>query len=222
MALVAAPSGAARAKATVDLASAVSLLFVPCWVHSLLDWLSQRWGDVVPAWLAVLVAAFFGVQSWRSSRRAEAAKAAAQAAESKATEAAEEAAVAAERSADAAERLATAQEAQVVLLQDAAEAEERKPWRIHRVGNAMDFRLTNRTNIPKYAVVVTGEPTGVPSDVFIPGGGGDNSFDVVDGQETVELDLYIMAQTVDRSVTVNWHPTPDHDGDAWTQRVGLR
>lgn len=194
---------------------------MPCWVHSLLDWLSQHWGDVVPAWLAVLVAALFGVQSWRSSRRSETAKAAAQAAESKATTAAVDASAAAERSANAAERLATAEEAHIVLLQDAAEAQERSPWRIDRVGKSMDFRLTNRTNTRKYAVVVTGEPTVRPPDVFIPGGGGGNSFDVVDGNQTVRLGLFVSMQTVDLSVTVNWHPTPDHNGEAWTQRIEL-
>lgn len=88
------------------------------------------------------------------------------------------------------------------------------------MGEAMDFRLTNLTNTRKYVVVVTGEPTGVPPEVFVPGGGGDNSFDVVDGRQTVELDLYVMMQ-MDRTMTVNWHPTPDHDGEAWTQRIGL-
>lgn len=194
---------------------------MPCWVHSLLHWLSQHWGDVVPAWLAVLVAALFGVQSWRSSRRSEIAKVAAQAAESKATQAATAAAAAAARSADAAERLATAQEAHLVLLQDAAEAQEQSPWRIHRVGDSMDFRLINRTNTRKYAVVVTGEPTVRPPDVFIPGGGGDNSFDVVDGNQTVRLGLFVSMQTADRSVMVNWNPTPDHNGEAWTQRIEL-
>jgi len=205
----------------VEPASAVSLLFVPCWVDSLLHWLSQHWGDVLPAWLAVVVAALFGVQSWRSSRRSETAKAAAQAAESRATKAAEAASAAAARSADAAERLATAQEAHIVLLQDAADAEDRNPWRIDRTGNAMDFRLTNGTRTRKYAVVVTGEPTVRPPDVFIPGGGGYNRFDVVDGQQAVRLGLFVSMQTADRTVTVNWHPTPDHSGDAWTQRIGL-
>lgn len=108
-----------------------------------------------------------------------------------------------------------------MLLQDAAEAQERSPWRIDRVGNAMDFRLTNLTNTRKYAVVVTGEPTVRPRDVFIPGGGGDNSFDVVDGNQTVRLGLFVAMQTADRSVTVNWHPTSDHSGEAWTQRIDL-
>lgn len=162
-----------------------------------------------------------GAQPWRSSRRSEAAKVAAQAAESKAITAAVDAAAAAERSANAAERLATAQEAHNVLLQGAAEAQERSPWRIDRAGKPMDFRLTNRTNNRKYSVVVTGEPTTHPPDVFIPGGGGDNHFDVINGNQTVRLGLFISMQTVDRTVTVSWHPTPDHDGEAWTQRIGL-
>jgi hypothetical protein len=51
------------------------LLFVPHWVHSLLHWLSLRWGDVVPARLAVVVAEVFGRLSWCSSRRSSAAEA---------------------------------------------------------------------------------------------------------------------------------------------------
>jgi hypothetical protein len=42
----------------------LALLFVPQWVHSLSHWPSLHWGDVVPAWLAVVVAAVFGWLSW--------------------------------------------------------------------------------------------------------------------------------------------------------------
>jgi hypothetical protein len=106
-------------------------------------------------------------------------------------------------------------------LQDAAEQAERFPWVIHRQGDSMDFRLLNLTNTRKYQVVVTGEPAGRPAGVFRMGGGGDNQFDFVDGRETVELDLFVAAQTIDRSVTVSWHPTQDHTGEPWTQRIGL-
>lgn len=190
-------------------------------VDSLLHWLSQHWGDVVPTWLAVILAAVFGVQSWRSSRQSRSARDAAQAAEARAEAQVERAIKAAEDAAAAADRSATAQEAHTALLQDAADGEERFPWRIDRMGKSMDFRLVNMTKTRKYRVIVTGEPTGQPAGVFRPGGGGDNCFDAVDGRETVELDLFVAMQTVDRSVTVCWHPTPDHTGEAWTQRIGL-
>ena len=41
---------------------------MPHWVDSFLRWLSQHWGDVVPAWLAVIAAIVFGVQQWWSRR----------------------------------------------------------------------------------------------------------------------------------------------------------
>lgn len=52
----------------------LALLFVPHWFHSLLHWLSLHWGDVVPAWIGVILAGVFGWQSWRSSRRSRAAE----------------------------------------------------------------------------------------------------------------------------------------------------
>lgn len=201
------------------------------WVHTFFHWLSQHWGDVVPTWLGVIVAAIFGIQSWRASQQSKAARDAAQAAESRAeaeaeraeraTKAAENAAAAADRSAGAAERSAAAQEKQTALLQDAADAEEQFPWQLDRMGSSMDFRLTNRTNARKYQVVVTGKPARPIPGTFRPGGGRSNSYATVDGRERVALDLIVTAQTVDRSVTVSWHPTSDHTGDAWTQRLGL-
>lgn len=194
---------------------------MPHWVHSLLHWLSLHWGDVVPAWVGVIVAAVFGWLSWRSSRRSKAAERESRAAKDearqqadradRATAAAENAAAAADRSAAAAERWASAHEVQTALLQAAADAAERAPWRLVRPGD-QDFRLVNLTNNPKYEVGVTGEPAR---------GMGTNGFDVVDGRETVELDLFVALQTQDRRVTVSWRPTPDHTGDPWTQRVGL-
>lgn len=204
---------------------------MPTWVHSVLHWLSQHWGDVVPTWLGVIVAVAFGTLSWRASRQSRAARDAAQAAESRAeaeakraeraTKAAEDAAAAAGRSAGAAERSATAQEVQTALLQDAADAEEQFPWQLDRMGSSMDFRLTNLTNTRKYRVEVTGQPARPIPGTFRPGGGRSNRYDTVDGRETVELDLIVAAQTLDRAVTVSWHPTADHPGDAWTQRLGL-
>jgi hypothetical protein len=209
--------------------SQLALLFVPHWVHALLHWLSLHWGDVMPAWLAVIVAAVFGWQSWRSSRRSAAAERESRAAEREARQQADPAITAAGNAADAAdrslaapERSATTHETQAQLAQDQADAAERFPWRIERrVGQ--DFRLINLTSTRKYDVGVTGEPVrGKGSGVFRAGGGRGNRFDVVDGRETVELDLFIAMQTVDRSVTVSWRPTPDHTGDSWTQRIGLQ
>jgi hypothetical protein len=205
---------------------------VPHGVHSLLHWLSLHWGDVVPTWLAVILAAIFGVQSWRSSRRSKTAERGSQTARDDATRqagladtaarAAEEAAAAAGRSADAAERSATAHETQTQLMQDQADAVQQKPWDIEGHGG-MDFRLRNRTRTPKYDVEVTGEPTGRNPNVFRPGGGRhENSFEMVDGAETVELDLFVAMQTQDRSVTVSWRPTRDYTGEPWMQRIGLR
>lgn len=192
----------------------LALLFV-------LHWLSLHWGDVVPAWVAVIVAAVFGWLSWRSSRRSKASEREARQQADRAATAAENAAAAADRSATAAERSAAAHETQTALLQDAADAAERAPWRIERLGDSMDFRLVNLTKTRKYEVGVTGEPAGRPPGVFRAGGGGGNRFDFVDGRETVELDLFVAMQTLDRRVTVSWRPTPDHTGEAWTQRIGL-
>ena len=127
---------------------------------------------------------------------------------------------AAGRSAGAAERSATAHETQAQLAQDQADEAQRFPWRIEPHGG-MDYRLRNLTNTPKYEVAVTGQLAGRPRGVFRPGGGQDNQFDVVDGAETVELDLFVALQLVDRRMTVSWRPTPDHTGDRWTQRIGL-
>lgn len=97
---------------------------MPHWVHSLLHWLSLRWGDVVPAWLAVIVAAVFGVQAWRSSRQSKTARDAARTAEAeaktqaeraeRATKAAEDAAAAAKETATALGRSAAAHETHCV------------------------------------------------------------------------------------------------------------
>ena len=199
---------------------------MPHWLHPLSHWLSVHWGDVVPAWLAVIVAAIFGVQAWRSSRRSKAAEReaklardAAKAQADLATKAAQDAAAAATRSADAAERSATAHETQAQLMQDEATAAEQAPWRIENHGG-MDYRLRNCTNTRKHDVAVTGEPAARPPGVFRMGGG-DNQFDVVDGREIKPLDLLVHLNTQDRSVTVSWRPTTDHTGDPWTQHISL-
>jgi hypothetical protein len=187
--------------------------FVPHWVHPLLRWLSLHWGDVVPAWLAVIVAAVFGWLSWRSSRQARTARDEARAQADRSTTAAVDAAAAAKRSAAAEERSAIAQETQAQLAQVHADAAERFPWHIVRPEHS-DFRLVNTTSTHKYDVDVRGQPVRRrPGEAL--------HFDVVDGRETVELDLFVAAQTTDRSVTVSWRPSPDHTGDPWTQRIGL-
>lgn len=142
------------------------------WVDSLFHWLSVHWGDVVPAWLAVVVAAVFGIQSWCSARRSKAAEREATQQADRATTAAENAAAAAARSAAAEERSATAQETQAQLAQDHADEAQRFPWDIERPGK-QDFRLVNRTKTRKYNLAVTGEPVRGSSapGVFRPGRG---------------------------------------------------
>ncbi|MBV8347256.1 MAG: hypothetical protein JOZ49_06895 [Mycolicibacterium sp.] len=61
-------------------------------------------------------------------------------------------------------------------------------------GPQHDFRLVNRTSTPKYEAAVTGEPAGRNPSMFRMGGGRSNSFEVVDGNDTVELDLFIAMQ----------------------------
>jgi hypothetical protein len=197
-----------------------------------LHWFSLHWGDVVPAWLAVIVAGVFGIQAWCSSRRSaasargskasvQAAKAEADRAE-RATKAAEEAAASAGRSATAAERSAAADETQARLLQAQADAAEQSPWDIERPSQHVFF-LVNLTNTPKYNVSVSGEPVVAASNpnVFGPGGGRRNQFEVFDGRDRQRLNVLLHAATTDPSVTISWHPTPDHKGEPWTQHRGL-
>lgn len=139
----------------------------------------------------------------------------------RARKAAEDAAAAAARSAAAEERSATAHEKHAQLAQDHAAAEEQAPWRVTRPGK-QDFRLVNLTATRKYDVVVTGEPTGRVAGAFRASGAATpNRFAVIDGRDTVELDLFVALQTQDRSVTVSWRPTADYTGQPWTQRCGL-
>ena len=206
----------------------LALGFVLNWVHS--HWHLVHWGDV-SAYLGVIVTAVFGFLAYRSKQGAQTAKGEAETAKGeakaqaeraeRATKAAQDAAAAADRAAEAAERSAKAHETQTQLMQDQADAAQQKPWDIERHGG-MDFRLRNRTRTPKYDVEVTGEPTGRNPNVFRPGGGRhENSLEMVDGAETVELDLFVAAQTQERWVMVSWRPTRDHTGDPWTQRIGL-
>lgn len=195
-------------------ATPVALLVVLNWVHS--HWHLIHWGDA-SAYLGVIVTAVFGFMAYRSKRDAETAKGEAESAKGEAerqaeladtaARAAQDAAAAAERSANAAERQAKAHETVAQLAQDQADAAQQKPWDIEHHGG-MDYRLRNLTRTPKYDVVVTGEPTGRNPKVFRPGGGRhENSFEMVDGAETVELDLFVVAQTRERFVMVSWRPT---------------
>jgi hypothetical protein len=128
----------------------LALLFVPHWVHSLLYWLSVHWGDVVPAWLAVIVAGVFGWVSWRSSRRSKAAEEAAKQQANRATEAAEKAVAAQKQIAGETKRLADVAEQQV-------DAKERRPWDIKPDGGYGYYRLINKRDTPKYDVYLSGD-----------------------------------------------------------------
>jgi hypothetical protein len=134
-----------------------------------LHWLSPHWGDVVPAWLAVIVVGVLGWSSWCSSRRSSAAE---------------------RKSRDAKH---PAHEAQAQLAQDRADATELFPWRIDRT-DRQHFRLVNLTHTRKYDVVVTGEPAGRAPGVFRPGGGRGNRLEVIDGRETKELDCSLQCR----------------------------
>jgi hypothetical protein len=144
---------------------------------------------------------FFGVLSWRSSRRSKAER-----------EQAERATEAAERFASAAERSAAVGEKQLELAQQDADAAERYPWYIERRGSG-DFLLHSRTDTVKYNVEVSGDPADAAED-------GRNHFDVVHGRGPVALDLFITSHTED-TVVVSWRPTPNHSGERWTQPIDL-
>jgi hypothetical protein len=185
-------------------------LFVPHWVHSLLCWLSAHWGDVVPAWLGVAVAAFFGVLSWRLWLRSKAEA-------DRATKAAEDAVAAANRLADAAERSATADETQARLAQDQADAAERNPWEIKPAavtrwgGGEPNYRLINKRDTPKYEVYLSGDR--------VLRGASPSHFRRIDGNVSVPVTLKDAANVVNKTVVVSWHPTPDHTGESWKQRI---
>jgi hypothetical protein len=197
------------------------LSFVLDWVHS--HWHLIHWGDA-SAYLGVIVTAVFGVLAYRSKRDAETAKGEAERQAERAeraTKAAQHAAAAADRSAAAAERSATADETQAQLAQGQADQAQQTPWGPIEHHGGDDFWLRNLTRTPKYDVAVTGQAASRNAQMFRMGGGRSNSFDVVDGAESVALDLVITSHTVERFVTVSWRPTPDYTGEPWTQRVGL-
>ena len=116
---------------------------MPHWVHSLLHWLSLHWGDVVPAWLAVIVAAVFGF--CRGVRRVGRRRPVMRRGlprlrprprlNAPTGKAAEEAAAAAGQAVVELRRSAAAQETHTALLQDQADAAERFPWDIRHLGD---------------------------------------------------------------------------------------
>ena len=145
-----APASLARPRCGDSSTRRANLSFVPHWLCSLLHWLSLHWGDVVPAWLAVLVAAFFGYLSWRASRRSKDAEKAAKMQADRATTAAEDAVRAQKEIAGETRRIADA-------MQESSDAAEQKPWGIVK-GSHDRHRLVNTTATPKYHVSLRGNP----------------------------------------------------------------
>lgn len=182
---------------------------VPHWLHSLFHWLTLHWGDAVPAWLAVIVAAAFGYLSWRSSRRSKDAERTATEQAKLAIKAAEEATAAQKQIAEDTTRFADATVRHTELVQEAATAAERYPWQIQRRDSA-DWLLHCRTDTTKYDVTLSGGPTM----------GHDNHFDVFYGRGLKAVDLFVTSDP-DRTVVVSWRPTPDYTGEAWTQPIDL-
>ena len=198
------------------------------WVHS--HWHLVHWAT--SAYLGVIVTAVFGFLAYRSKQGAQTAKGEAETAKGeakaqaeraeRATKAAQDAAAAADRAAEAAERSAKAHETQTQLMQDQADAAQQKPWDIQRHGG-MDFRVTQPHSDPEirrgsHRRAYGEKPERVPSRRRATR---EQLFEMVDGAETVELDLFVAAQTQERWVMVSWRPTRDHTGDPWTQRIGL-
>lgn len=161
----------------------------------------------VPAWVAAGVAAVFGIQSWRSSSRAKTAATNAGEEAKRATKAAEKAVTAQQEIAVETRRLADAKERQEQAAEDA-------PWRIQREqGNERHGRLHNLTATPKYSVRLSGQP--IPA-------GERNSFDVIDGNDSPQIDLMEpWRATVDWTVTVSWYPTKEQVGEPKRQRIRL-
>lgn len=89
-----------------------------------------------------------------------------------------------------------------------------KPWRIEKGGGGQwDFYLVNLTSTPKYGVTLAGEPVADADE---------NTFDVIDGNSSVAINVVTYAQMQDRAITINWYPTEEHSGTALTQKTELR
>jgi hypothetical protein len=176
---------------------------VPHWLHSLLHWLSLHWGDVVPVWVAVLVAAFFGYLSWRASRRSKDAENAAKMQADRATTAAENAVCAQKEIAEETRRIADA-------IQESSDAAEQKPWRIVK-GLHDRHRLVNTTATAKYHVSLRGNPVRVDER---------NRFGVFDGNGAHTIYLLEAWRTLPNwTITVSWHVTQDQSSPARRQEV---
>lgn len=150
-----------------------------------------EWAAWIAAGAAVVSVAFSGL-SWWSSRQSKDAKLEATNQANRATTAAENAATAQQQTADASIRVADAME------RGFSDAED-KPWRIdHRGGGEADWHLVNTTTLPKYTVSIEGEP--------VRDGVGYESVDLgeIDGHQSKWLDLYVAAQTEDRTIIVRW------------------
>jgi hypothetical protein len=80
-------------------------------------------------------------------------------------------------------------------------------------GSGQDFYLVNLTSTPKYGVTLAGEPVADAEE---------NTFDVIDGNSSVAIDVVTYAQMQDRAITINWYPTEEHSGTALTQKTELR
>jgi hypothetical protein len=166
-----------------------------------------HWGDVVPAWLGVIFAAVFSIQSWRSSPRSKAAEVAAKAQAKVATGAAEKAVAAQEQIAAATNRLADATDRQW-------DAAEENPWRIERGDKDGFDRLHNLTATTKYHVRLLGDPVRV--------GGQRTSFREIAGNDSPRIDLVEPWRVlVNKTVTVSWYPTKEQAGEPKRQRIQL-
>ena len=139
----------------------------------------------MPAWVAAAVAVIFGAQSWWSSRRSKKAEKAVQDHAGRATAAAEKAALAQAQTAQATTRVTD-------VVERRATGADLKPWRIEKGGGGQwDFYLVNLTSTPNYGVTLAGEPVADADE---------NTFDVIDGNSSVAIDVVTYAQMQDRAI----------------------
>ena len=100
------------------------------------------------------------------------------------------------------------------MVERRAAGADLKPWRTEKGGGGQwDFYLVNLTSTPKYGVTLAGEPVADADE---------NTFDVIDGNSSVAIDVVTYAQMQDRAITINWYPTEEHSGTALTQKTELR
>ena len=100
------------------------------------------------------------------------------------------------------------------MVERRATGADLKPWRIEKGGGGQwDFYLVNLTSTPKYGVTLAGEPVADADE---------NTFDVIDGNSSVAINVVTYAQMQARAITINWYPTEEHSGTALTQKTELR